>query len=118
MVEEFDDAWKVLRMCHAAAPPALELFQRLAEVLEDLSVDEFDLTVGREGRNEPGNAVHDQTRLTFAFAQRILGALPLVDIRQQHAPAGNLAVAHRERENRCWRTNDRRRPNAESAAIA
>ena len=64
----------------------------LPRVLADLAVDEFDLTARREDRHESGNAVHDQARLTFAFAQGILGALPLVDIGQQHAPAGDFAV--------------------------
>ena len=50
------------------------------------------LTTGRKGRDEPRNAVHDQARFTFAFAQRVLGALPLVDVRQQHAPANDVAA--------------------------
>ena len=72
MGEELDDAWKILRMCRAAGPPVLELLQRHAEVLEDLAVDEFDLTVGRKGRDQPWNAVDDQARLALAFAQCVL----------------------------------------------
>ena len=69
-------------MYHAAGSPALQLLQRLAEVLEDRTVDEFELTAGRKGRDQAWNAVHDQARLAFAFAQRVLGALPLIDIGQ------------------------------------
>ena len=44
MREDLDDARKILRMNRAVGPPVLQLLQRLAEVLEDLAVDEFDLT--------------------------------------------------------------------------
>jgi len=98
MGEELDDTWKIVRMCRAAGPPALELVQRLAEVLQNLAVNEFDLTAGRKGRDQPWNAVHDQARLTFAFAQRLLGALPLVDIRQEHAPANGVAACIAKRK--------------------
>ena len=56
------------------------------------SVDEFDLTARRKGCDQAGNAVHDQARFAFAFAQRVLGALPLIDIRQQDAPLNDLAA--------------------------
>src|SRR5687768_13368381 len=98
MGEELDDAWKILRMCRPTGPPALELLQRTAEVLEDLAVDEFDVTGGRKGRDQPWNAVDDQARLAFAFAQRVLGALPLVNVRQQHAPANDMAAAIAKRK--------------------
>ena len=70
----------------------------MTEVIEDRSVDEFELAAGRESGDEPWNAVHDQARLTFAFAQRILGALPLVDVRQQHAPANDVAACIAKRK--------------------
>src|SRR5688572_26094239 len=76
----------------AARPPVLQLLQRLAEVLEGRTVDEFDLAARRKGCDESWNAVHDQPRLAFAFAQRVLGALPLVDVRQEHAPANDVAA--------------------------
>ena len=85
-------------MCRAAGSPALELLQCPAEVLEDLAVDEFDLTARRKDRDQPWNAVHDQARLAFAFAQRVLGELPLVDVRQQHAPANDPAACIAQRK--------------------
>src|SRR3712207_1847675 len=87
MREVIDCADKIFRMCLTAGPPSLEILDRGAEVLEDRTVDEFELTTGRKGRDEAWNAIHDQARLAFAFAQRILGALSLVDVRQEHAPA-------------------------------
>src|SRR5918996_6218992 len=98
MGEMLDGAWKILRMRGISGFPALQLLERLAVVLKDLPVDKFDLPGGREGRDQPGNAVHDQARLTFAFAQRVLGALPLVDVRQQHAPANDVAACIAKRK--------------------
>ncbi len=79
-------------MCRAAGPPTPELLRRPSEVFEDLAVDDFELTGRRKDRDQSWNAVHDQARLALAFAQRILGALPLVDVRQQHAPANDVAA--------------------------
>src|SRR5688500_5424027 len=60
-------------MCHASGSPVLELLQRLAEVLADRTVDEFELTARRKDRDQSWNAVHDQARLAFAFAQLVIG---------------------------------------------
>src|SRR4029077_6410993 len=37
------------------------------------------------------NGVDDQAQIAFVRSQRLLGALPLVDVRQQNVPAGNTA---------------------------
>src|SRR5215213_7566879 len=74
-------------MCHAADAPALELIQCPSQKLAGLVADELDLSVRCKDREQPWNAVHDQARLTFAFAQRVLRTLPLIDVRQEHAPA-------------------------------
>src|SRR5215510_916291 len=91
MREELEDAWKILRMYHATGRPALQLLQRQAEVIQAWAVDEFELTAGRERRDQPSNAIYDQPRLALARSQRVLSALPLVDVRQQLAPANDMA---------------------------
>ena len=65
--------------------------------LEDLAVDEFDLASRRQGHHQPGNAVDDQARLAFALAQRVLGALQIVDVVDRSVPIDNPALAVTER---------------------
>src|SRR5204863_5368385 len=91
MGEQLDDTWKIVRMCGAAGPPALELVERLAKVLENLAVDEFDLTAGRKGRDEPWNAVHDQAQLTFAFAQSRVGVVRVDERSVSHGHSCSVA---------------------------
>jgi hypothetical protein len=85
-------------MGHGAGRPKLELLQRLAEELSHRAVDEIELTAGRKDRDEPWNAVADQARLAFAFTQRVFGALPLIDVRQQHAPANDVPACIAKRK--------------------
>src|SRR5918994_753702 len=91
MREELDDPWQILGMGHVARAPALVFLQSLTEVVERLTVDEFDLTGGAEGGDQPWNAVDDQARLSLALAERVLGVLALVDVDQQDAPANDSA---------------------------
>ena len=79
-------------MYRAVGPPVLELLQRLAKELQDLAVDEFDLTIGRKDYDQPWNAVDDQTRLALAFAERLLGALEIVDVGEQNVPADDTSA--------------------------
>src|SRR5438132_8781069 len=62
-------ARKIVWMNRIAGPPLFQLFQRPATVLEDLSVDGFDLTGRGQGGDQAGNAVHDQPRIALRFAQ-------------------------------------------------
>src|SRR4051812_39923998 len=98
MGEELSDASHVLGMYRVVGPPPLELLPRPAEVLEDRAIDELELTFGRKGRDQPGNAVHDQAQFAFALAQRVLGALLIVDVRQQDAPAHDLSLGIAQRK--------------------
>ena len=66
--QDLDGAWKILRMSYLVGLPVLDLLERLAEVLEDLVVGDFEFTAGREDRDRGGNAVDDQARMAFAFA--------------------------------------------------
>ena len=77
LAEAFQDAWKILGMRHPTGGPALQLLERSAEVIEAWTVDEFELTGGREGCDQPWNAVHNQPRLALAFAQVAIQAARL-----------------------------------------
>src|SRR3712207_1752772 len=79
-------------------PPPPQLIQRLAEVLDNLAVDELELPGGRKDRDQPWNGVHEQARLALAGAQPVLGALPLIDVLQQHAPADDASPLVAERK--------------------
>ena len=85
-------------MYRAVGPPVLELLQRLAKELQALAVDEFDLAIGRKGYDQPWNAVDDQTRLTLAFAERLFGALQIVDVGEQNIPADDTSARTTKRE--------------------
>src|SRR4029450_11934418 len=76
-------------MGHASGSPVLELLERPPEVLDDRTVDEFELTARGKDRDQSRNAVDDQARCAFAFVQRVLGTLPIVDVGQQDVPAKN-----------------------------
>ena len=67
--EYFDDVRPILRMNCVVRPPLPELFERLAEVLEHLAVDDFDVTGRGQECDQPRDAVHEQARTALAFAQ-------------------------------------------------
>ncbi len=93
-----DHAMKVIRMNVVAGVPILQFLNRLAEIFQHLPVDEFDLARRTRGGNKPGNAVDDQAQALLIRPEGILGALPVVDVGQQHVPAGDTAarVSHGE----------------------
>jgi hypothetical protein len=78
--------------------PLLHRLERLATVLHELRVDGFDLTDGRQGCDQPWNAVDDQARLPLAFTQGLFGALALIDVRQQVVPADDVPVRVAQRK--------------------
>lgn len=53
--------------------PVTKLFQCLARVLDDLTIDELDAAVRRQGCDQAGNTVEDRAGALFFFAQRGLG---------------------------------------------
>ena len=68
------------------------LVQVLTAVLEDLLVDEFNLTGRRQAGDHAGNGLHDQARLALAFAQRQLRPLALGQVdHERHALVGRSA---------------------------
>src|SRR5262245_6113997 len=84
-------------MCHVPGLPLLQRLEAPAEVLADLAVDEFDLASGCQGHHQPGNAVDDQARFAFALAERVLGALLVVDVDDHAVPLRDPAVRITER---------------------
>ena len=58
-----------------AGPPVLKLLQRRSEVLEELAIDEFELTTGHKDCNQAWDAVDDQARRTLACAQPVSAIL-------------------------------------------
>jgi hypothetical protein len=67
--DDLNGVSKIIRVDRVTGRPLFHLVQRAAAVLEDLVVDDVDLTGGRQGRDQAGDTVHDQARLTLAFEQ-------------------------------------------------
>jgi hypothetical protein len=49
--------------------PILQFLNRLAEIFQDLAVEELNLTCSIHGTHEPGNAIDNQAKIEFACAQ-------------------------------------------------
>src|SRR5262245_6846747 len=84
-------------MCHIGGLPLLQPLETPAEVLADLAVDEFDLTSRCQRHDQAGNAVDDQARLAFALAERVRGALLVVDVDDDAVPLRDSTVRITER---------------------
>jgi len=72
--EYVDDAGKVIGVNGVSARPSLEVFERLAEVVEDLRVDELDRSVRCQNRNESGNPVDDIVESELALHSALVTA--------------------------------------------
>src|SRR6516225_6530348 len=59
-------------MSQIRGPRKLQLLECPTEILEDRTVDEFELTSGGKDRNQARNAVDDKARLMLASARRLL----------------------------------------------
>jgi len=68
--------------------PILQFLSGLAEIFQDLTVDKFDFACRIRGRHKSGNAVDDVAQVLLVGTEGILSALPVVDVSQQHVPAG------------------------------
>src|SRR6516165_2835956 len=66
-------------MNRSAFGPALQLFQRLAKIFEDLAIQGFDVTVRGQDRNETRYPVDRGARPSLAFTQGLLAAGDLQD---------------------------------------
>ena len=96
--EHLADTRHIFDMHRTVRTPLLHRFQRLAAVCNELVVDDVDFAGRRQDRDQAWNGVHDQARLALAFAQRLFGALALVDIRQQVVPTDDVPADVTERK--------------------
>jgi hypothetical protein len=78
--DDLNGVSKIIRVDRVTGRPLFHLVQRAAAVLEDLVIDDVDLTGRRQGRNQAGNTVHDQARLALAFTEGLLRDLALCDV--------------------------------------
>src|SRR5260370_42435420 len=60
-----------------ARGPILQFLSRLAEILQDLTVEKFDLARCVQGTHKPGNGVDDQAKAFLTLLERRLVALAL-----------------------------------------
>ena len=54
-----DDYWEVIRMNDVGRRPTFQFLERLAEVFQDWSVDDFDFTGRCHDRDQGRNAIDD-----------------------------------------------------------
>jgi len=73
-LEYVDDVGKVVGVNGVSARPSLEFLERLAEVVEDLLVDELDRAVRCQNRNESGNPVDDVVESELALHGALVAA--------------------------------------------
>jgi hypothetical protein len=57
-----DHTRKIIRVDSFVRGPMLQLLNRLAEIFQDLTVEEFHLAGGTQGTYKPRNGVDDQTK--------------------------------------------------------
>src|SRR4030095_7100215 len=60
--------------------PTFHFLERLAEIVQDLTVDNFDLTFRIHDGYETGNAFNRQPKPVFARADGLLAALTIVNL--------------------------------------
>src|SRR6267142_326645 len=60
-----------------AGVPILQFLRRLAEIFQELAVEEFDFARGTQGTHEPRNAIDDQAKAFLTLLERHLAARAL-----------------------------------------
>src|SRR5262245_39827719 len=90
IVERCDDLGKVVRMDLVRRPPALDLLERSAKVIEQLRIDEFRLARGIGRADESGKAVNRQTKIEFGVPSGLLGFLEIVYSCHHAVPTGDV----------------------------
>ena len=92
-------------MDSVAGVPILQFLSRLAEIFQELTVEELDLAGGTQGTDKPRDAIDEMAELALTFTYRFLRAFSLIDIRLQNAPTDNASF--RIRTGRPWTWNHR-----------
>src|SRR5262245_7229088 len=72
--------------------------RRVAEILDGSLIQVVEITLWSTAPHQRWNRIDDELELMFTGTQRLLCPPALVDVRQQHAPAKNLATAIADRE--------------------
>jgi hypothetical protein len=67
-------------MNRVAGSPTFQFFERLAEVFQDLTIDDFDLTRRTHDGDKGRNAIDDLTKAEVARAQGFLTPLSVFNI--------------------------------------
>src|SRR6516165_5297069 len=85
-------------MDDVASGPIPQFLSRLTEILQHAPVNKLEFTRRGHRTDQSGNAVDDQTKFAFCCPQRLLSALPVVNVRKQEIPANDapLCVSWRE----------------------
>ena len=89
---------QVLRVDGSRPAPTARLFRRKADEVQIVLVEELGASIGTRRPGQRRNRVDDQLEITLARARGLLGALALVDVRQQHAPANDVAACIAKRK--------------------
>src|SRR5215813_4223620 len=87
-----DNKRTVIRMNGVAGFPVLQFFNRIAEILDGLTIDKLNLAGSVHRGDEAGNAVDDQAQALLVRTKSLLRSLALVDVRQQVIPTYNATV--------------------------
>src|SRR5438093_3254518 len=72
--------------------PTFHFLERLAEIVQDLTVDNFDLTFRIHDGYETGNAFNRQPKPVFARADCLLGALTIVNLHRDSVPLEYISL--------------------------
>src|SRR4029453_15470357 len=74
---------KVVGVNRVVRPPLFKLLEGPTRVFDELAIDELEVTVLVQKRDWAWNTVHDEPRLAFAFANRLLRPLALDPLRDR-----------------------------------
>src|ERR1700752_912332 len=72
--------------------PTFHFLERLAEIVQDLTVDNFDLTFRIHDAYETGNALNGQPKPVFARAHGLFGALTIVNLHRDSVPLEDISL--------------------------
>jgi hypothetical protein len=83
-----------------AGSPTFQFLERLAEVFQDLTVDEFDLTCRVHNGDKGRNAIEDLRKMEVADTQGFLTPLSVFNIGTSCVPSNDVAliVSNRSRQ--------------------
>src|SRR5438093_873353 len=72
--------------------PTFHFLERLAEIVQDLTVDNFDLTFRIHDEYETENAFNRQPKPVFARADGLLGALTIINLHHDSVPLEDISL--------------------------